>query len=45
VLFLDRGLRHTAKGSQRLVREPGIDLRSLPIACLELNPAEAFGGT
>jgi transposase len=42
VLFLDRGSPLTAKRSRRLVRELGIELRCLPIACPELNPVEGI---
>jgi transposase len=42
VLFLDRGSPHTAKGSRRLAKELGIELRWLPVACPELNPLEGF---
>jgi hypothetical protein len=42
VLFLDRGSPHTAKGSQRLAKELGIQLRWLPVACPELNPVEGL---
>jgi len=42
VLFLDRGSPHRAKGSVRLAKELGIQLRWLPVACPELNPLEGL---
>jgi transposase len=42
VLFLDRGSPHTAKGSLKLAKELGIELRWLPVACPELNPVEGL---
>lgn len=42
VLFLDRGTPHTAKRSQRLAQELGVELRWLPVACPELNPVEGL---
>ena len=40
VLFLDRGSPHRGKGSVRLARELGIEMRWLPVACPELNPVD-----
>ncbi len=42
VLFLDRGSPHRAKGSLKLAKELGIELRWLPVACPELNPVEGL---
>jgi len=42
VLFLDRGSPHRAKGSRKLARKFGIELRWLPTACPELNPMEGI---
>jgi DDE superfamily endonuclease len=42
VLFLERGSPHTAKGSLKLAKELGIELRWLPGACPELNPVEGL---
>jgi hypothetical protein len=42
VLLVDRGSPHTARASQELAVELGIELRFLPTACPELNPLEGL---